>query len=225
MITFGKEKIETYCGLECKNCEFMHNKTCAGCIATNGKPFHGKCDIAECAKLKGKRFCGECEDFPCEILKRYSFDTTHGDNGVRIERCKSLKAELVAEARCGINPIAFCGLSCNHCFLGKWCGGCRSEYNGCSYATICADGVCPNAKCAKEKQLEGCYQCSELSNCFKGFYEKDNEAKACALFIQKYGEDCFTKTIDKLFKSGEGEKAFNGECSKDIAFQLLEKYR
>jgi hypothetical protein len=224
MITFGQEKIETYCGLTCSTCEYRQDKACGGCIATEGKPFHGKCEVAECAKSKGRRFCGECPDFPCDILKRYSFDATHGDKGARIEHCKAIKAELVAEARQGLNPIAFCGLSCNHCFLGQWCGGCRSEYNGCSYATLFEDGVCPNVRCAKEHQLEGCYQCQDLSACTKGFYEKENEAKACALFIQKHGEDAFMQAITKLFASGEGQKAFNGACSKDEALKLLETY-
>ncbi|MDR0908395.1 MAG: DUF3795 domain-containing protein [Spirochaetaceae bacterium] len=224
MLTFGQEKIESYCGIECKKCEYQSGG-CAGCIALKGILPWGKCDIAECAKEKGKRFCGECADFPCEIINRYSFDAEHGDNGARIEHCKALKAELVEEARQGINPIAYCGLSCNHCFLGQWCGGCKSEYNACGNATLFEDCVCPNVRCAKEQQIEGCYQCSELAACTKGFFENDNEAKASALFIQKYGEKCFMQAVTKLFDSGEGAKAFNGSCRKEAALQLLEKYK
>ncbi|MBQ0038909.1 MAG: hypothetical protein KBS64_00590 [Treponema sp.] len=50
-------------------------------------------------------------------------------------------------ARKGVDPIAYCGFSCNHCFLSQCCGSCRTEYNTCSFATCSPDGICPNTKC------------------------------------------------------------------------------
>ncbi|MDD2649007.1 MAG: DUF3795 domain-containing protein [Eubacteriales bacterium] len=87
-------EIDTYCGLSCKDCTFREQCGCKGCIATGGKPFHGKCDVAECAVKKQVTFCGSCESFPCEILKSYSFDKEHGDNGARIENCRHLSVEI-----------------------------------------------------------------------------------------------------------------------------------
>ncbi|MGN0352579.1 MAG: DUF3795 domain-containing protein [Roseburia sp.] len=219
--------IETYCGLNCSECEFKESQNCGGCIATEGKPFYGFCEVAECAVKKGKRFCGECENFSCEILNRYSFDPEHGDNGERIENCKKIKAELVAKAREGINPVSVCGHHCDYCFMGQWCGGCRSDYNCCSYATLFEDKKCPNVKCAERKQLEGCFDCSELENCNHGFYGLENEyvAKATALFIRKYGQECYAKTLKKAIDSGEQyAQSFNELGSVEGAYKLLEKY-
>jgi hypothetical protein len=137
---------------------------------------------------------------------------------------ESVKRKLVQDARKGINHIGFCGLHCDYCFLGEWCGGCRSECNCCSFAGMFDDGICPNVRCAQEKGIEGCYQCNELENCVYGFYKKENEAKACALFIKKYGEEKFNKTIHKLFESGEGKESFNGNCKREDAIKILEKY-
>lgn len=221
------EKFDTYCGLSCSDCEFKKNNKCKGCIATSGKPFHGPCEVADCAISKHRRFCGECEKFPCDTLKKYSFDTEHGDNGERINNCKQIKSELVAEARKGINPVSFCGHHCDYCFLGQWCGGCRSNYNCCSYATMCKDNICPNVKCATSKSISGCYECDELDECTKGYYSKKNEyvAKATALFIRKYGEDCYSETLKAAIDAGENyPKFFDGTGSVELAFKLLEKY-
>lgn len=93
------------------------------------------------------------------------------------------------------DPVAYCGLSCNHCFLGEWCGSCRTDYNVCSYATIYEDKKCPNAACCLEKKIDGCYCCPDLEGCTKGFYTSDNDgaaaAKAQAMFIRKYGKEAF----------------------------------
>lgn len=99
-----------------------------------------------------------------------------------------------------IDPVAICGFSCNHCFLAQYCGGCRSEYNTCSYATEQKDGICPNVACCKEKGLDGCYQCEKILECHKGFYfignSGANAAKAQALFTAKYGKKNFLKVCD-----------------------------
>lgn len=85
---------DTYCGLSCKECTFREDCHCGGCIATGGHPFHGKCDVAECATAKGAAFCGLCSEFPCELLKRYSYDPQHGDNGKRIADCRRIADQI-----------------------------------------------------------------------------------------------------------------------------------
>ena len=120
---------------------------------------------------------------------------------MHIEAMRRIKNELCRKARKGVDPIAYCGLSCNHCFLKDWCGGCRTAYNTCSYATCSPDHVCPNTACCREKGVDGCYECAELIGCQKGFYAngKDvNAIKAMALYIQKHGKTELTRALDRL---------------------------
>lgn len=121
---------------------------------------------------------------------------------MHIQAMQRIKNKLCKNARKGVDPIAYCGFSCNHCFLGEWCGSCRTEYNTCSFATICEDKRCPNMVCCMEKNIDGCYECSELEDCTKGFYRPDNDgaasAKAQAMFIRKYGKKAFLEVHDKL---------------------------
>jgi len=221
---------DTYCGLDCENCGYRVPMGCGGCIATGGKPFHGHCDVAECAVRRGRRFCGECPDFPCGTLKGYSYDQVHGDNGARITRCSEIKAALVAEARAGTDPVAYCGFSCNHCFLGKWCGSCRSDYNCCSYATICEGGVCPQAACCRGKGLDGCWECPDLSGCLKGYYGREAggeyACKAAALFIRQYGKAGFLRALAALQSAhAESQKYLDARGSVQGALKALEGFR
>jgi len=121
---------------------------------------------------------------------------------MHIEAMRRIKNKLCKNARKGVDPVGYCGLSCNHCFLGEWCGSCRTKYNVCSFATLYEDKRCPNMVCCSEKNIDGCYECSELENCTKGFYTPDNDgsasAKAQAMFIRKYGKKAFLKVQDKL---------------------------
>ncbi len=121
---------------------------------------------------------------------------------MHIEAMRRIKNRLCKTARKGVDPVACCGLSCNHCFLGEWCGSCRSIYNTCSNATISPDGICPNVKCCKEKGLDGCYECDMLESCEKGFYIPSNDganaAKAQSLYIRNYGKKEFLKVQDRL---------------------------
>ncbi|MCQ2593152.1 MAG: DUF3795 domain-containing protein [Treponema sp.] len=121
---------------------------------------------------------------------------------MHVEAMQKIKNKLCKMARKGTDPIAYCGFSCNHCFLGQWCGGCRSKYNTCSFATCFPDRVCPNTKCCNEKGYDGCWECDEIKNCTKGFYIPEcdgaNAAKAQALFVGKYGKKEFLKVHDKL---------------------------
>lgn len=218
---------DSYCGLCCRDCEFREPCSCGGCIATDGHPFHGRCDVAECAKSRGRRFCGECGEFPCELLKSYSYDTEHGDSGRRIESCRVIKSALVSKARQGIDPVGVCGHHCDHCFIGQWCGGCRSEYNCCSFAALFEDGICPNVACSAEKGLDGCWECPDLDSCAKGYYSKTDEyaAKTAALFIRMHGKDTYSKTLAKAISDGmEYAGALDRAGSVDAALELLEKY-
>lgn len=121
---------------------------------------------------------------------------------MHVEAMRRIKNKLCRNARKGVDPVAYCGLSCNHCFLGEWCGSCRTEYNTCSFATLFEDRRCPNVVCSQKKGLDGCYECPELEACAKGFYSPDNDganaAKAQAMFIRKHGKKALLKVHDKL---------------------------
>ncbi len=226
MKDFMKDSFDSYCGLECATCPEKKLNNCSGCIVTKGQPFYGSCDIVECIKERNKRFCGECENFPCELLKKYSFDKEHGDNGERIERCKTIKSDMVKTARMDLDPIGYCGHHCDFCFLGEWCGGCKSDYNSCSYATISENGICANVKCATEKGLENCSFCNDLLLCKKGFYQTDAvySTKAKALFYKNYSKDFYTKTLKKAMNDKTFEDDFNKSESIESAYEILKGY-
>ncbi len=121
---------------------------------------------------------------------------------MHIEAMRRIKNRLCKLARKGVNPIAYCGFSCNHCFLSEWCGSCRTMYNTCSFATVSPDGKCPNAVCCQEKGIDGCYECDQLETCGKGFYTPSNDgahaARAQAMYIRKHGKKEFLKVHDRL---------------------------
>ena len=121
---------------------------------------------------------------------------------MHIEAMRRIKNRLCKLARKGVDPIAYCGFSCNHCFLSEWCGSCRTVYNTCSFATVSPDGKCPNAACCQEKGIDGCYECDRLETCGKGFYIPSNDganaARAQAMYIRKHGKKEFLKAHDRL---------------------------
>ena len=129
---------------------------------------------------------------------------------MHIEAMRRIKNRLCKTARKGVDPIAYCGFSCSHCFLAEWCGSCRTEYNTCSFAAVSPDGICPNVKCCKEKGLDGCYECDSLESCEKGFYIPSNDganaAKAQALYIRNHGKKEFLKVHDRLHQKYEFAK-------------------
>ena len=127
---------------------------------------------------------------------------------MHIEAMCRIKNKLCQKARKGVDPVAYCGLSCNHCFLKDGCGGCRTEYNTCSYATCSPDGVCPNAACCRGKGMDGCYECEDLNDCRKGFYANQdvNAIKAMALFIRKYGKKELASVLDQLHQQYDFQK-------------------
>jgi len=192
-------QIDSRCGLSCAECTYKEATGCGGCIATNGHPFHGECELAKCAENKSKRFCGECPEFPdCELLNRFSYDPVHGENGGRIERCIMLKSVMIAAARKALpSPVGVCGNHCDHCFLGQWCGGCRSNYCSCSFATVTPEKVCPNVICVAEKGFDYCGECSAIADCKVGFFGAEPAvlAKASCLFMAKHGEEALNKVM------------------------------
>ena len=121
---------------------------------------------------------------------------------MHIEAMQRIKNRLCKLARKGVDPVAYCGLSCSHCFLGAWCGSCRTTYNTCSFAKVSPDGRCPNALCCREKGIDGCWECDLLETCGKGFYVPTNDganaAKAQAMYIRKHGKKEFLKAQDRL---------------------------
>lgn len=129
---------------------------------------------------------------------------------MHIEAMRRIKNKLCKIARKGVDPVAYCGFSCNHCFLAEWCGSCRTEYNTCSFATCSENRICPNVKCCKGKGIDGCYACDDLETCEKGFYIPSNDganaAKAQALYIRKHGKKEFLKTHDRLHEKYDFQK-------------------
>ena len=129
---------------------------------------------------------------------------------MHLEAMQRIKNRLCKIARKGVDPVAVCGLSCNHCFLGEWCGGCRTEYNACSFATSSEGRICPNVKCCEEKNLDSCYECSELETCEIGFFVASNDganaAKAQSLYIRKYGKKEFLKVQTILHEKYDFQK-------------------
>ena len=120
---------------------------------------------------------------------------------MHIEAMQRIKNRLCKLARKGVDPVAYCGFSCNHCFLSEWCGSCRTAYNTCSFAKVSPDGKCPNAVCCQEKGFDGCYECGLLETCEKGFYTPSNDgasaARAQAMYIRKHGKKEFLKVYDR----------------------------
>ena len=147
---------------------------------------------------------------------------------MHIEAMCRIGNKLCQKARKGADPIARCGLSCNHCFLKDWCGGCRTAYNTCSDACRYPGKICPNTSCCMEKGIDGCYECDALVECKKGFYEYDdvNAIKAMALFTRNYGKKELLKTLDQLHKEndfGKIQEVLGNDLTEGLG--ILEKTR
>ncbi|MBO7565220.1 MAG: DUF3795 domain-containing protein [Clostridiales bacterium] len=128
---------------------------------------------------------------------------------MHIEAMCRITNKLCQKAKKGVDQIAYCGLSCAHCFLKDWCGSCRTKYNTCSYAKCSPDGVCPNAACCREKGLDGCYECDDIRDCKHGFYSLGKEVhaiKSMSLFIRKYGKKEVQTVLENLHKKQDFEK-------------------
>ena len=148
---------------------------------------------------------------------------------MHVEAMQRIKNKLCQQAKKGVDQIAYCGLSCAHCFLTQWCGSCRTIYNTCSFATCSPNGVCPNTACCKEKGLDGCYECEELYDCKKGFYslgKETNAIRVMALFIQRHGKKELLKVLDALHSKKKFEK-IQEVLGDDIeeGLKILEEWR
>jgi hypothetical protein len=131
------------------------------------------------------------------------------------------KRELIMAEKAKHYQIAPCGFNCNACFLSEWCGGCRSTCNMCSFATISENNACENAACSKEKNLEGCYDCTELDDCKKGFFSVEGEGIGCkgaAMFIRKHGGEISLRKAEVL-KSAK----FEQKKTPEEALEQMEK--
>lgn len=117
------------------------------------------------------------------------------------------KKDMIGRIKYETNQVAYCGFHCEHCFMGMWCGGCRSTCNMCSFATLSDDNHCIHETCCKEKNIHSCSECSELTECKKGFYKEPTGhiPKAYAIYISKYGEEAYSKKLGAMTKE-EKEK-------------------
>lgn len=81
--------VDSRCGILCQECEYREQMGCKGCTQIE-KPFWGdNCPLKSCCEGKTHQHCGECADFPCGQLHQFAYDQEQGDNGKRIEQCKS----------------------------------------------------------------------------------------------------------------------------------------
>lgn len=75
------KKMTSRCGLLCQSCTYRETNNCGTCVATNGHPFYGECQIAVCCQEKNYQHCGECPNMPCSKLFDYSCgEGEHCDN-------------------------------------------------------------------------------------------------------------------------------------------------
>lgn len=61
----------TPCGENCNGCEHLINKSCEGCIESQGKcikMWSKGCEIFKCCNVNHVSFCGLCDEFPCQWL-------------------------------------------------------------------------------------------------------------------------------------------------------------
>ena len=119
---------------------------------------------------------------------------------------------------------AYCGLCCEGCeYKGSMnCSGCRSVYPHYSFATLYADCRRPNAACAEELQLDGCYDCPRPADCPKGYLGADDGymAKGAAVFIAKHGKGA---CADMLARAGDSRSMIHTETHRagEITWGIL----
>lgn len=175
------------------------------------------------------KFCKDIEGETSRVYRK-ALQNEGAEKQIRMEHGNRWKAEIVAAARKNADMTAVCGFSCDHCFLGQWCGGCRSVFCCCSYGTLYPGGKCPNVACCQEKGLDGCYACDQLEACATGFYTPENDGaaacKAQALFIRKYGKAALFQVHDRLHEKYDFQKTQEilGQSTEE-GLRLLEECR
>lgn len=119
-----------------------------------------------------------------------------------------------------IDSIAYCGLVCGLCHLSAECDFCKSTANLCDRAD-----VCHQRKCCIEKQLNGCWECSEFP-CGKDMFAPpfDLRIRAFVSFIKDRGADelieCLMRNQANGIHYGLG-KDYDGKTSEQEVFHLL----
>ena len=89
--------------------------------------------------------------------------------------------------------IARCGLACCLCSENVTCKGCPAD--GFLALDWCKDANwCENRKCVLEKNLNGCYECTD-SACRKGLFQDKLKPLAFCEYIRRYGKDAL---LDRL---------------------------
>jgi len=81
--------VESRCGIMCSQCDYREKVNCKGCVKID-KPFWGElCAVKSCCEGRGHEHCGQCFEFPCNRLNEFAYDKGQGDDGKRIENCRS----------------------------------------------------------------------------------------------------------------------------------------
>lgn len=88
--------------------------------------------------------------------------------------------------------IAVCGLACCLCSENATCPGCLAQ--GCP-----GDATCENRRCAGEKFLTYCYECTE--DCQKGLLHKI-KPYGFTQFVKRYGEEALLDCLEENEKNG-----------------------
>ena len=152
----------------------------------------------------GIELAGAVQDFtdPATGQNYMLFPTSFNDS----------KDRLIRGFKDSTDQLALCGLHCEHCYMGAWCGGCSSACNACSYATICDDNICPQIKCVREKGIAGCWECPEHLSCVMGFMGTDEGrfAKIMSEFISRHGREAYEKALRAI--SPEPLKSYDVLC-------------
>ena len=119
--------------------------------------------------------------------------------------------------------IGYCGNHCEYCFFTE-CDGCKSKNPSDSYANLFDDKKCPNVVCCQSKNINGCWQCDKVTDCNIGFFNfGENDAKAYAIYIKKYGTEKYTKTILELINKGyKYPKEFKDINDVDKVLEIFE---
>lgn len=170
----------------------------------------------------------EAENQPLAAAVQDFTDPATGENYMLfpVEQNHS-KEELIRAVKDSVPQVGVCSIHCEFCFLGKWCGGCRSGCDVCSYATLSEDNICPNVRCAGERQLASCAHCPDLMGCTVGFYHQTNAAthRGTALFVRRHGEKAYTRVLSNGIQSGlRYAQDLDAQPDEESVCKLLEQY-
>ena len=106
------------------------------------------------------------------------------------------------------------------------CDGCKSNNSSCSYENLFEDKKCPNVVCCKN--IDGCWKCENVADCQTGFFNSgENDAKAYALYIKKYGTEKYTERIFAIINKGyDYPRSFKdiNDIDKILGIFEMEKY-